>query len=474
MTYDCSFLTELLDEGQISFGDAARESHAADWAAQESGEGIVPDAVVWPASTEDVSVVLEAANDRGVPVTPYAAGTSLEGNAVPAFKGISMDMTKMNDVLEVRPDDFQIDVEPGVMGNVIDETVADHGMFFPPMPSSANLSTIGGMIINDASGQKTVKYGEVADWVLELEVVLADGSVVTAGSKAVKTSSGYNLKELIVGSEGTLGVVTRATLELEGLPEQIRGGRAVFPTLDAAAEAVYDAVRSGVDVAKIELIDALSGKMANRYFDTGLPDAPMIFVEFHANHGIDEEIEFCRAIFESHDVEQFEIADEEEMRALWRARDELAFAVQQYDPDLVPQHPGDVTVPISKYPDIIRHAKALEAEHDVLIPCFGHAGDGNVHYSVLVDPDDATMVELAEEIYDDLVRTAVEWGGTATGEHGIGMGKRQFLELEHGAAGVEMMRRVKHAFDPNDILNPGKMFPETMAEGGRVRLASDD
>jgi D-lactate dehydrogenase (cytochrome) len=454
----------------VSFEASARENPAADWVAQEAGLGVTPDAVVWPESTADVSAVLGAAHEREIPVTPYAAGTSLEGNAVPLFKGISMDMTKMNDVLEVRPDDFQIDVEPGVMGNVVDETVADHGLFFPPMPSSANLSTIGGMIINDASGQKTVKYGEVADWVLELEVVLADGTVIETGSKAVKTSSGYNLKNLIIGSEGTLGVVTRATLELEGIPEQIKGGRAVFEEMDDAAEAVFDAVRSGVDVAKIELIDPLAGEMANDYFDTGLPDAPMIFVEFHANHGIEEEIEFCRAIFESHDVERFEIADEERMDELWRARNELAFAVQQYDPDLSPRHPGDVTVPISKYPDIIRYAKELGEEYDILLPCFGHAGDGNVHYAALVDPDDEEMVEAAEAIYDGIVEKAIEWGGTATGEHGIGMGKRKFLELEHGEGGVEAMRAVKRALDPKDILNPGKMFPETEKEGVRVNL----
>jgi D-lactate dehydrogenase (cytochrome) len=471
MTYDCSFLEDPDLDGEVSFDESARESHAADWVAQEAGLGVTPDAVVWPHSTADVSAVLAAANDREVPVTPYAAGTSMEGNAVPLFRGVSLDMTKMDDVLEVRPDDFQIDVEPGVMGTVVDERAAEHGMFFPPMPSSANLSTVGGMIVNDASGQKTVKYGEVADWVLELVVVLADGTVLEAGSKAVKTSSGYNLKDVIVGSEGTLGVVTRATLELEGLPEQIKGGRAVFESMDDAAEAVFDVVRSGVDVAKIELIDPLAAEMANAYFDTGLPDGSMIFFEFHANHGIDEEIEFFETILESHDVAEFEIASDERMDELWRARDELAFAVQQYDPDLEPRHPGDVTVPISRYPDIIRHAKDLGEEHDVLLPCFGHAGDGNVHYTVLVDPDDEEMVETAAAIYDDVVETAIAWGGTATGEHGIGMGKRKFLELEHGEGGVQAMRALKAAFDPKDILNPGKMFPETEEEGGRVDLS---
>lgn len=477
MSHDCTFLADLLPEEQVSFGDSDRDSHAADWGGEQAGNAVTPDVVVYPESTDDVAAVLAAANEREVPVTPYAAGTSLEGNAVPAFEGISLDLTRMDAVLDVHPDDFQIDVQPGLIGTAVDEAVERHGMFFPPMPSSANISTVGGMIVNDASGQQTVKYGEVSDWLLELEVVTAEGKVTTCGSKAAKTSAGYNLKDLVVGSEGTLGVVTRATLRLEGLPQQIRGGRAVFPSLDDAAEAVFDAVRSGVDVAKIELIDELSGAIANEYLGLDLPDSAMIFVEFHRDHGIEEEIEFCRSIFESHDAIEFEIAADDEMDELWRARTELAFALQSYDPDLKPLHPGDITVPISKLPEIIRYAKDLGDEHDLLVPCFGHAGDGNVHYSVLVDPDDEEMVETGEELYDSVVRRAIEMGGTATGEHGVGMGKRQYLELEHGSVGVDLMRRVKRAFDPNDILNPGKVFPETMAEGGRVEfgdLPADD
>ena len=475
MIHDCSFLADVLPESQVSFGDSDRENHSADWGTETEDLDATPDAVVWPESTEDVAAVLAAASERQVPVTPYAAGTSLEGNPVPTFGGISLDLMRMDAILEVRPDDFQIDVEPGVMGSAVDDAAADHGMFFPPLPSSGDLSTIGGMIVNDASGQKTVKYGEVADWVLELEVVTAEGEVMTCGSKAVKTSAGYNLKDLVVGSEGTLGVVTRATLELEGRPEQIRGGRAIFGDIDDASAAVFDAVRSGVDVAKIELIDALTARMANQYLDTGLDDKPMIFLEFHANHGIEEEIDFCRTIFESHDVERFETSEADaRMAELWQARNELAFALRAFDPDLKPLKPGDITVPISKYPEIVAFAKELAAEHDLLIPTFGHAGDGNVHYTVYAEADDPERLELAETVYDRIVRRAIELGGTSTGEHGIGVGKREYLELEHGTVGVEMMRRVKRAFDPNDILNPGKMFPETMEEGGRVRVASDD
>ena len=469
MAYDCSFLSNLDLEGEVSFGESVRETHAADFGGDERGMGVTPDAVVWPESTADVSAILAAVNDRRVPVTPYAAGTSLEGNAVPAHRGISLDLSRMDAVLDVRPDDFQIDVEPGVFGSAVDEAVASEGLFFPPLPSSGDISTVGGMIANDASGMKTVKYGEVGDWVLELEAVLADGTVVTLGSKAAKTSSGYNLKDLLVGSEGTLGVVTRATLELAGRPEQIRGGRALFPSLDHAAEAVFDAVRSGVDVATIELVDADSARMANAYTGTDLPDVPMVFFEFHANHGVEREIEFCESIIETHDVERFEVAeDEAAMDDLWQARKDLAFAIQTYDPDLTALHPGDVTVPIGDYPEMVHYVKGLADERDLLVPCFGHAGDGNLHYSVLVDEEDPEAVEAAAEVYEATVEKAIDLGGTATGEHGIGLGKREFLEAEHGSEAVEAMRAVKRALDPRDTLNPGKLFPETV-EGERVR-----
>lgn len=467
MTHDCSFLRDLsLPDDRFSFGDSHRTGHAGDFGTLE-GEEVRPDAVVWPESTAEVSAVLSAADERGVPVTPYAAGTGLEGNAAPTRGGISLDMTRMDAVLDVRPDDFQVDVEPGILGADVDETVARHGLFFPPLPSSGDISTIGGMIANDASGMKTVKYGEVHDWVLELEAVLADGSVITAGSKAVKTSSGYNVKDLLVGSEGTLGVVTRATLELAGRPEQIQGGRAVFDSFSDAVDAISDAVRSGVDVAKIELMDETSATMANAYTDSSLPDAPMVFLEFHANHGIEDEIEFCRSVFEAHDVSRFEIAEGTEMDDLWQLRREMAFAVESYDPDLSPHHLGDVTVPISKYPDMVRLVRRIANEYDLLIPCFGHAGDGNLHYIVLVDESDDEYIERALEAQTEIVHTAIEWDGTCTGEHGIGRGKREYLELEHGEDSVEVMRRIKRALDPNDTLNPGKMFPETV-DGGRI------
>jgi D-lactate dehydrogenase (cytochrome) len=223
-----------------------------------------------------------------------------------------------------------------------------------------------------------------------------------------------------------------------------------------------------VDVAKIELIDPVSATIANDYLGTDLPDAPMIFLEFHADHGVDDEIDFCESIFEAHDVMRFEMADEEAMDELWEARSELAFALGAWDPDRVPLHPGDVTVPISDLPGIVRYAKQLGEEHDLVVPTFGHAGDGNVHYTVLVDPDDPEELAAGEEVYSAVVERAIDLGGTCTGEHGIGRGKRQYLEREHGAAGVEAMRAVKRALDPRGTLNPGKIFPD---EGPRAKQA---
>ena len=459
MTGACAFLDEVLDDEQVSRREHAREERSGDWSTTPE-EAVRPDVVVWPESTEEVSTVLAAADERGVPVTPYAAGTGLEGGAVPAERGISMDTTRMDEILAVRPADLQVDVQPGVLGSAVDEAVESHGLFFPPLPSSGDISTIGGMIATDASGMQTVKYGEVTDWVLELEAVLADGTVISAGSKARKTSAGYNLKDLVVGSEGTLAVVTRATLELAGRPQQIRGGRAIFESLAAAGAAIADAVQSGVDVAKIELVGPFAAQLANAYAGTDLPDSPMVFIEFHADHGVEDEIEFCRTVFGAHDPIEFEMAADEEMDELWQLRKDMAYALDEYDPDLRPLHPGDVTVPIGSFPDIVRFARERAEAADLSMACYGHAGDGNLHYEILVDPDDPEMVERGEAVYAEIVERAIEMDGTATGEHGVGLGKREFLEREHGADAVRAMRSIKDTLDPNGTLNPGKIFSD--------------
>ncbi|GAB7021265.1 FAD-binding oxidoreductase [Halostagnicola bangensis] len=457
---DIDFLTDTpLDAEQFSTDPRRREEHKTDWGTPDE-EGTMPDAVVWPETTAEVAAVLQGANQRGISVTPYAAGTSLEGHAVPVAGGISLNMTKMDEIVDVRADDFQIDVQPGVFGSAINEAVERDGLFFPPLPSSGKISTIGGMIANDASGMQTVKYGEVHDWVLRLEAVRPDGTVIETGSRASKTSSGYNLMDLLVGSEGTLAVVTEATLELAGIPEQIWGGRVRFENRTEASAAISDIVRSGVDVAKIELIDERSAGMACRYLGAEFPHAPMAFVEFHANHDIEAEVDFCRAILEEYDITDVDIgATGPEMNELWEIREEMASALKEYDPKLEMLTSGDVTVPISKYADLMAYISTIETEHDLEIPCFGHAGDGNIHYTVMVRVEDEEHRALGERVDERIVRHAIELGGTATGEHGVGLGKQRYLPVEYNDGTVDTMRQVKAAFDPNGILNPGKIFP---------------
>ncbi|AEN05906.1 FAD-binding oxidoreductase [Halolamina sp.] len=463
--HDVSFLAALALDGSVETSAAHRERYTSDAGVEEFGHLNVtddgPDAVVYAESTADVSTMLAACTEHGVPVTPYAAGTGLEAGAVPVEGGVSLDLTGLDRILDVRPESLQVDAEAGVLGGDLNERLEREALFLPPLPSSAEISTLGGMVATDAAGMGTVKYGEVADWLLEAEAVLADGTVVEVGSKARKTSAGYNLKDLLVGSEGTLAVVTRVTFRLAGLPEQRRGGRATFGSLDDAAAAVADAVGSGVDLAKVELLDTETVRMANTYSDIGLPERPTLFVEFHADHGIETEVAFCETVFNAHGLETFDIAEDEgAMAELWKARKDLTYALELFDPDRTQLQPGDITVPIGRYAEMVREAKALGEEYGLAVPCFGHAGDGNVHFSIIADPEDPDEVSRANDCYDAIIERALDLDGTVTGEHGIGAGKRGHLESEHGKAGVDLMRRVKRAFDPDGILNPGKVLPD--------------
>lgn len=456
---DTSFLRSVLSADQVSASAADRDHHGADWGTP-SEESLPPEVVVWPESTDEVSAVLGAATERGIPVTPFGAGTGIEGNAVPAHGGISLDLTRMDDIVDVRPADRQVDVEPGVIGAAVDEAVAAHGLFFPPLPTSGDMASVGGMIATNASGKRTVKYGKVGDWVREIEVVLADGSVLTAGTRAEKTSSGYDLRDLIVGSEGTLGVVTRATLSLAGRPEQTWVGRVTFETVGDATAAAADLVGSGVGVSAVEFIDRLSARMVNEYIGSDVPETPTLFVEIQADHGIGEEVAYCRDVLAAHDPTSVVLEDETGGADVWKPRNELADATRAYFPALRSLHAGDIAVPLGSFSTVVEYVHEVAADHEVPIPTFGHAGDGNVHFDVLVDPTDDEAVADAAAIYESIVTRAIELGGTATGEHGIGRNKREFLPIEHGETGVDAMRAVKRAFDPTGTLNPGKIFPE--------------
>ena len=455
---DYAFLDATLASDQVSWADVDRTDHGADWGTAPD-ETAPPDVVVWPESTAEVAAVLAAATERGIPVTPFAAGSGIAGNAVPTHGGISLDLTRMDAIVDVRPADRQIDVEAGVVGDAINEAVADHGLFFPALPTSGDLATVGGMLATNASGRRTVKYGKVGDWVREIEVVRADGSVLTAGTRAEKTSSGYDLRDLIVGSEGTLGVVTRATLSLTARPAESRVGRATFEELVDATDAAAALVTAGVDVSALELVDGLSARMVNDYVGSSLEEGPTLFVELQADYGLDAAVAACREILAAHDPTTLVLEPGTDESAIWKPRRELADAVRAYYPDRRSLHAGDVAVPLGSLSAIVEHIHERAAAHDVPIPTFGHAGDGNVHFDVLVDPTDETAVDEARTIYESIVTRGIELGGTATGEHGIGRAKREFLPVEHGETGVETMRAVKDALDPAGTLNPGKVFP---------------
>ena len=458
-TYDCSFLSDFLPPGAVSFEASRREQYASDASPHEPHE---PDAVVWPTTTEQVADVLAAANERGVPVTPWSGGSGLEGNAIPVLGGIVLSTFEMDDVT-VRPADLQAVVGPGVVYDDLNERLARDGLRFPPGISSGEVATIGGMIATNASGINAVGYGETRDHVLRVEVVLPDGRVLQCGRDVIKTSAGYSLKDLVIGSEGTLGVVTEATLSLAGIPEYRRAALVPFPHEREASRAVSEIIRFGVKPGAIEFIDGQTIEMLNAYAETApFREAPTLVIELHGNNsGIDEDVAFVRGICEENGALEWIEADEQNMSEVWRARRDSLPAYRAYREEWDVAVIGDVVVPISNYPDIVAAVQAHSQELDVVSPCLGHAGDGNLHFTPLVDPTDEAAVERAFELNDRVIRDAIAMGGTATGEHGIGIGKRSFMEREHGEA-VSIMRAIKRVFDPNGIMNPGKVLPDSV------------
>ncbi|MFB1064558.1 FAD-binding oxidoreductase [Natrinema sp. H-ect4] len=456
-SYDCTFLDDAVTDGRVAHGTSVREQYASD---ESPHAGRVPDAVVWPVSTDEVATVLAAANDRGVPVTPRSGGSGLEGNAIPTAGGIVLSTAEI-DGIEVSPGDMQVTVGAGVVYDDLNERLASHGLRFAPGISSGDVATIGGMVATNASGFNAVRYGETRDHVRRLEVVTADGRVVDCGRGVVKTSAGYSLKDLFVGSEGTLGVVTEVTLGLVGIPEYRRAALVTFPSRVDASGAVADAIGSALVPGAIEFIDTTAVKMLNAYHDdVSFEERPTLIIELHANNsGIEEDLAFAKAICEDHGMLSWEAAGEENLDDIWQARRDKYPATQSYREGWEVALVGDVVVPISRYPDIVEEVSRVSEELDLLTSCVGHAGDGNLHFTSLVDPDDEEMVERAHELNERVVRKAIALGGTSTGEHGVGIGKRQFMAEEHGQA-LDLMRSVKETFDPNGILNPGKVLPD--------------
>ncbi len=448
-------LCGLMRVDQVTQNDTERLHHGHD---ESYHRPHLPDVVVFPESAGDVVAVLRYANDRGVPVVPFAVGSSLEGHVIPVRGGISLDMMRMNRIREIRRDDFLVCVEPGVRKDQLNAALKRFGLFFSVDPGAD--ATVGGMAATNASGTTTVRYGVMRDQIRALEVVLPDGRVIHTGSLAAKSSSGYHLNGLFAGSEGTLGVITELWLKVHGLPESIAAARATFSSVAECVDTTVAVMGAGVPVARMELIDEATMRAVNRYRNTSFPEAPTLFFEFHGNaSGLQQDVSTVREIAEAQGCASFSIETTEEGRKrLWDSRhvSYLAFRAQ---------FPGkhslatDVCVPLTELAGAVSYARSLLDEAAMIGGIVGHAGDGNFHAQIIMDPDDPKDVEKAHDITDRLVHYALERGGTCTGEHGVGLGKRAFQPIEHGSS-IELMRSIKHLIDPNNIMNPGKLVDD--------------
>lgn len=437
---------------RFSQGEALRAAHGRD---ESWHEAALPDAVVFPHSTEEVADVVRLCGEYNTPLIAFGAGTSLEGHLAAYEGGISLDMSGMSRVLQVNVEDLDVRVEAGITRKTLNEELRDTGLFFPVDPG-AN-ATLGGMAATRASGTNAVRYGTMRENVLSLKAVMANGEIVETGGRARKSAAGYDLTHLLVGSEGTLGIITELSLKLYGIPESISAAVCAFDTLDGAVASVIETIQSGLPVARIEILDEVQVRACNAYSGLSLPEKPMLFLEFQGSpRGVAEQAEAFGAIAQGHGGGDFDWATQTEDRnRLWEARHNAYYAARA----LAPGKSGmvtDVCVPISQLARCIAETKADVEASFLTAPLVGHVGDGNFHLIMLIDPDDPEDVSEGRRLHDRMVDRALALGGTSTGEHGIGAGKLDFLAKEHGDT-LPFMRAVKQALDPKNLLNPGKM-----------------
>jgi D-lactate dehydrogenase (cytochrome) len=451
-----AFLRNLLGSERVSVKAADLESHSQD---ESFHPPHPPDVVVWPECAAEISAILAYAYQEGIPVTPWSGGSSLEGNPIPVHGGILLALYNMNRILAINEADLQVVVQPGVVYDELNARLARHGLVFPPAPGSADVATIGGMVANNSSGMHAVRYGATKDYVLALEVVLPDGRIVRFGKPVIKSASGYDLVRLIVGSEGTLGVVTEITLRLRLVMEK-RAAVATFSSMEAAARTIYDINRYGPMPAALELMDPQIVRLVNRWKGLSLAEAPTLVMELHGTPaGLDEELVMLEETCRDNECTNFEMATSRaEQDRLWEGRREAHNAVKHLNPSCTIQI-GDIVVPISKYIEAVLKAYELAEELELPIATFGHAGDGNLHVEYVAEKDDANAQARAKEMNRRLVHWVLGVGGTATGEHGVGIGKQEFMREEHGPA-LDVMRALKQTLDPKGIMNPGKLFPD--------------
>ncbi|MBI1729898.1 FAD-binding oxidoreductase [Candidatus Acetothermia bacterium] len=445
-------LKGLFSEEQISQNASDLAAHARDESAHEESP---PDVIVYVQSADDVSKLLKFCNKHGIPVTPWGAGTSLEANPVAIHGGVSLDLSKMNQIIDLRPEDLQVTVQPGIVLQELNKRLSKHGLFFPPDPGAP--CTIGGMVGNNAAGIQAVKYGPTKNYVIKLEVVLANGDIITCGSNAMRTSSAYNLLHLFVGSEGTLGVFTEITLKLAGIPPEVSAATASFPDLSKATSTVVELVQSGLSPAALEIMDPVTVRDINAFKGLKLPEVPTLFLEFRGNGPeVTEDVRVSQEICMSNGCKDYRVAmGREERDKLWEARHHSYYASAAANPGMR-AIVVDVAVPISKFPEMVEHARRVLADKRLNGPILGHAGDGNFHVAIFYK-DEPKEKSKAHEVNDSIVFRALELGGTATGEHGVGIGKIHFMETEHGKS-YKLMKQIKDLLDPKGILNPGKIF----------------
>ncbi len=441
------------DEARVSTGDSDRDLHAADMTFHAPHR---PDVVVYPVTTAEVSTLLALAHEQRVPVTPFGAGSSLEGHVIPVAGGISLDLTRMDRIVSVEPENLTATVQAGVTRSSLERAAGTHGLFFPVDPGAD--ATLGGMAATNASGTTSVRYGKMRQSILALEVVLPGGSVIRTGSHALKTSAGYDLTGLLVGSEGTLGVITELTLRLQGIPERAVAARISFPDVEAASRTAVAVVAAGVGVVRVELLDAVNVRAINAYAGTSYPEAPCLFVEAAGTEAsVEGDLELVLAIATEEGA--FDVVHERDPDArarLWSARHSAAYSWAQLWPGL--DHCStDTCVPLSELPAAVGRARAELDRLDLRGGIIGHVGDGNFHVGVTLDAADAGEVARYQELAELLVDDALARGGTCTGEHGIGLGKIDALEREHPDL-LALYRGVKTVFDPRGVMNPGKVL----------------
>ena len=451
---------ELIDGLKARFGancstaTAVREQHGRD---ESPFDVAPPDAVVYAEATRDVADLVQLCAQHRTPLIPYGAGSSIEGHLLAVQGGISVDVSRMNRVLEVNADDLTVTVQPGVTRKQLNEEIKSTGLFFPIDPGAD--ASIGGMCATRASGTNAVRYGTMRENVLALEVVTASGEVIRTGTRARKSSAGYDLTRLMVGSEGTLGVITEVTLRIYPLPEAVSAAVCSFPSIEGAVRTTIETIQLGVPIARVELIDANSVRMVNVHSKLGLPEQPMLLMEFHGSPaGVEEQAQTVQEIAAGNRGNAFQWATTPEERTrLWTARHNAYFAAVQSKPGCRAVT-TDTCVPISRLAECLLDSVAEADASGIPYFLVGHVGDGNFHFGYLVDPELPNEREQAEALNKSLVARALRLGGTCTGEHGVGLHKMDFLRQEAGDGAIDMMRSIKHALDPLGILNPGKIF----------------